>query len=182
MIDFDKFKIDLFSEFSDSIKAVIKKNKSLPELERAIVKQLDKGEKPTLLIDAYKANVYVTAREYRENIGNKYKVFKYDDYVSDILRNKFLFNKDEYYIGEKKESIITVVIHKDITIDLCFGSFENMKNEVMSELFMLFYRVDITDLKLFELLKKWRDLSTYKEKQNLYKELLKNKIIFRRNW
>ncbi len=180
MFDFDIYKENLLSKFDDNLKEVINKNHSLPHLEKGIRDLSKKGENYSLLVKAYTANVYITAREYKNNIGDKFKVFKEDDFIKDCLSSKYLFNEDGYYIGESENTIVAVEIEKDITLDLCFGSYQEIKSNIVSSIFVLFHRKDITDIKLFEILYQWKSLQTFKEKKNFYKYLLDKKLVFRR--
>ena len=177
MSDFDSVKEKLRLEYK-GIADIVFMSPALAPIEHEIRKRLEVGGDVSLLVQGYAANVIVTAREYLDHTDKPFKVVMNDNFLTTALKTPAYFNENDQFIGEQENTIVAIPVHDKLTVDLCFGVYNNIKAKITSPLFVIFYRKNITDKEILILIKKWVDLPTYQEKRKRLKELISQRIVF----
>lgn len=155
---------------------------SLASLERGIQSLEDRPEDQQKLIAAYIATIKVGAETYKRKVGVRFSIHIEEDFIAKAISNDKLFTKDGKYIGVQKNSVHSVRISDDFhSIDLCFGLYEDIKNLITSQYFILFYREDITDYDLLHYLNDMKKQNENRWTKSMVVNLLEDGIMFRRD-
>lgn len=101
---------------------------------------------------AFLALFEVTAQDYREKFGTKYQV-ETVAFIDRCLSNKSVFFNDKGMIVKyPNDTVVCMRLPSGTCIDFCFGLFDNIRLQIQSKYYIIFFRDDMTDLSLFELI------------------------------
>jgi hypothetical protein len=152
---------------------------ALESLERGIVSHPKGSTEQRKLLDAYVATIRCGAIDYQSKVGVRFSLYIEEDFIEKALSKPKLFDSEGRYLGVKPGSIHAIRISEDLhSVDLCFCTLEEAKEKVTSDMFILFYRDDMSDWQLLTYLKELRDYYGGEWSRNMVSQLMEQGILF----
>lgn len=182
MQEFTEVKAALMNKHRDIQDVIFSNNPTLATLERGIL-EISKTEtySPDHLVRAYAAAVELCAQEYHNKIGTRFQFIRVEDFLEKCLSQKNLFNAKGYYIGVRENTVVAVHAQKGLSVDLCFGFFDAVKEAITSPVFILLYRADKSDLELMQYIYQLRQEFGGWQRAML-RRLIDEGVAFRKDW
>ena len=110
------------------------------------------SEAAQTLLAGYYAEIELSARSYRDKVGNKFHVHLQNDFIKEALDKKQFFDASGNYLGVRDNSVHSIPTFGSHTMDLCFGDPLALTGCLVSEIYIPMRRPDYSDWKILNLL------------------------------
>lgn len=152
---------------------------ALESIERGIASHPRGSVEQKKLLAAYGATIRSGAIDYTNKVGVRFSLHVEEDFIEKALSSTNMFDHSGKYLGVKQGSVHAIRISDDFhSVDFCFCSIEEARGLVTSEMFILFYREDVSDWQLLTYLKELRDYYGGSWSREMVTQLIEQGLLF----